>query len=71
MLTQLAICILPREGPREAAAFGVTALLPSSHFDGEQGTVWQASAKALAIKDPDFDFRHVQPAGVFRGVVDP
>ena len=70
MLTQLAICILPREGPREAAAFGVTALLPSGHFDGEQGAVWQASVKALAIKDTDLDFRHIEPTGVFRGVVE-
>src|SRR5208282_2176412 len=70
MLTQLAICVLPREGPREAAAFGVTALLPSGHFNSEQRAVWQASVKALAIKDPDFDFRHVEPAGVLRGVVE-
>jgi hypothetical protein len=39
MLSQLAICILPREGPREAAAFGVTALLPGGDFGGEQCAV--------------------------------
>lgn len=70
MLAHLALCILSREGPRDAAAFGVTALLPSGDFGGEQGAVWQAPVKALTIKDTDVDFRHVEPAGVFWGVVE-
>jgi hypothetical protein len=70
MLSHLTICILPREGPRDATAFCVTALLPSGDLGGEQCAVGQAPVKALAIKDTDLDFRHVEPAGVFRGVVE-
>src|ERR1017187_7354003 len=70
MLAHLSICILSREGPCYATAFGITALLPSSDFGGEQRAGWQASVKALAIEDTDLDFRHVEPAGVVRGVVE-
>jgi hypothetical protein len=51
-------------------AFGVAALFPCGDFGGEQGAVGQALGKALAIEDADFDFRHVEPAGMFRGVVE-
>ena len=57
MFAHLAICILPREGPRDAAALGDTALLPSGDFGGEHGAIGQAPVKALAIKNTDLDFR--------------
>ena len=61
MLAHLAICILTREGPRDAAAFGVTALLPSGDFSGEQRAVGQAPVKALAVNAADLDFCPVEP----------
>src|SRR5665213_616292 len=35
---------------------------------GEQGAVGQAPVEALAIKDTDLDFRHVEPTGAFRRI---
>jgi hypothetical protein len=70
MVAHLSICILSREGPSYATALGISALLPSSDFGGERRAGWQASIKTLAIEDTDLDFRHVEPAGVVRGVVE-
>src|SRR5437016_3278120 len=69
MPTHFAICILARKGPRDAASFCVTALLPSGDFGSEQCASRHPAVKALPIKDTDFDFRHVEPTGVHRGVV--
>jgi hypothetical protein len=41
--------------------------LPSIDFSSEGDTIGQASIEALAIEDADFG--HVQPTGVFRGVM--
>ena len=70
MLAHLSICILPREGPCDAAAFSVAALLPSGDFGGQQRAGRQAAGEALAVKDADLDLCHVEPAGVFRGAVE-
>jgi hypothetical protein len=70
MLAHLAIRILPREGPRDAATFGIMALLPRGDFGSKLRASWQAPIQALAIKDPDFDFRHVEPTRMHRGVVE-
>ncbi|HEX9276438.1 MAG TPA: hypothetical protein VGA51_08590, partial [Casimicrobiaceae bacterium] len=70
MAAHFSISILSRESPRDAATFGVTALLPSGDFGGELRAVWQTPVKALTIKDSDLDFSHVEPAGMFRGVVE-
>src|SRR3989338_1463437 len=63
------IRILPSERPRDAALFGIAALLPSVDLGDQRSAVWQTPVKTLAIKDTDFDFSHVEPAGVFWGVV--
>ncbi len=47
----------------------IAAQLPGVDLGDEYGAVWQAPIKTLAIQDADFDFSHVEPAGVFRGVV--
>ena len=60
MLAHLTFCVLAREGPRDAAAFGVTARLPSGGFGGEQYAVGQAPVKALAVKAADLDSRPVE-----------
>ncbi len=69
MSSHFCICILPSERPLNATLLHVTAQLPSVHFGGERGTVWQASIKALAVKNSDFDFSHIEPTGMFRRVV--
>lgn len=63
MSLHLPIRVLPSEGPRDAAVLGVASLLPGRDFGGEQSAVWQTAGKALAIKDSDLDFSHVEPAG--------
>ena len=63
------ICILPSERPYDASLVIVSALLPGVDLGNQCGTIWQAAVKTLAIKNADFDFSHIQPAGVFRGVV--
>src|ERR1700722_19232059 len=70
MATHLAIRVLAGKSPGDLATFGVTALLPGGDFGDEQRALGQASVKALAIKDADLDFRHIQPAGVLWGVVE-
>ncbi|MGC1816176.1 MAG: hypothetical protein WA900_00775 [Casimicrobiaceae bacterium] len=69
MLTHFAIRILPREGPRDAAALGIAPLLPRRGFSGEKRLGWQAPVKALPIKDSNLDLRQIEPAGVYWGVV--
>lgn len=70
MSSHLPICILPREGPLYAATLSVAPDLPGIDFVNERGSVGQASVKALAVEDADFNFRHVEPTGVLWGVVE-
>ena len=63
------IRILPSERPRDTSLVGISALLPSVDLGNEGVAAWQASIQALAIQNADFDFDHVEPTGVFRGVV--
>ena len=69
VLAHFPIRILPREGPRDAAALGIAALLPRRDFSGEQRMGWQAPVKALPIKDSNLDLCQIEPAGVYWGVV--
>ena len=69
MSSHFQIGVLPRERPLDTSLLGVSAPLPCIDFTGEGVTVGQAPIQALAIKDANFDFRHVQPTGVLRGVV--
>src|SRR5450759_908911 len=64
------ICVLPSERPLDAPVLGVSARLPSSDLGGDRGAIWQAPIKALPIKDTDFNFGHVEPTGVLRGVME-
>ncbi len=44
-------------------------MLPGIDLSNERGSIWQAPIQTLAIQNTNFDFRHVEPTGVFRGVV--
>ncbi|SDZ24320.1 hypothetical protein SAMN05421754_11262 [Nitrosomonas sp. Nm58] len=54
----------------DRSALGITPLLPGIHLSSERVAVVPASIQTLPIKDADLDLRHVEPAGVFRGVVE-
>src|SRR3989338_6829832 len=69
MPSHFCVCILPSKLPLDATLLHVAAQLPSIHFGGNRSTIWQASIKALAVKNTDFDFSHVEPAGMFWCVV--
>src|SRR5664280_1298417 len=69
MPRHLLIRILPGERPRDTALVGIATPLPCVDLGHECGAVWHAPIKTLAIEDADFDFRHVEPTGAFRGVV--
>src|SRR6266403_3351302 len=69
MALHLSIGVLPREGPRDAAVFGVAALFPSHDLGSKQSAIGQTPIKALASEDTDLDFRHVEPTAVLRRVV--
>lgn len=69
MLRHFLVCILPSERPRDRSLLGIAALLPGIDLGHECGSIRQASIQTLAIQDADFDFSHVEPARVFRGVV--
>src|SRR3989338_6757185 len=64
------ICILPSERPLDATLLRVPAQLPGIHFRDDRGLIRQAPIKALAIKNADFDFSHVEPTGMFRCVME-
>jgi hypothetical protein len=61
--------ILSREGPLDTLLRVISPPFPRIDFMGKRVTVGQAPIKALAVKDADFDFRHVQPTGVLWRVV--
>ena len=46
------------------------AAVASIHLSSERIAVVPASIQTLPIKDADLDLRHVEPDGVFRGVVE-
>jgi len=57
------------ERPRDTSLVSIPALLPSIDLGNEGVAVWQAPIQTLAIQNADFDFSHIEPTGVFRGVV--
>lgn len=54
----------------DASATGVSQVLPGSGLCDEATIVVDATIKALAAQNADFDFDHVEPAGVFGRVVE-
>ena len=64
------ICILASERPRDASVLGVAERLPSCDLGCDRGAILQTPIKTLAIKDTDFNFGHVEPTGVLRGVME-
>jgi len=70
MARHLLVRILSSECPLDASVLPIAAPLPSIDFCGECGAVRQTPIKALAIKDADFDFSHVEPTGVPGRVVE-
>jgi len=72
MQTHFPICVLPSERPLDASVLGIAARLPSGDLGGERGTILQTPIKTLSqsIKDTDFNFGHVEPTGVLRGVME-
>jgi len=69
MPSHFCICILPSERPLDATLLRVPAQLPGIHFCDDRGLIRQTPIKALAIKNADFDFSHVEPTGMFWSVV--
>ena len=69
MSSHFLIRVLPSERPRDASLVGISALLPGIDLGNECGAVGQAPTLTLAIQNADFDFRPIEPTGVFRGVV--
>ncbi len=53
-----------REGPLNAPSGGVARLLPRIDI-----AIRHAPIETLSVKDADFDFRQVHPAGTLRGVM--
>lgn len=70
MQAYFSIRVLSRERPLDAPMLGVTARLPSSDLGGDCGAIRQTPIKTLAIEDADFDFGHIEPAGMLRGVME-
>src|ERR1019366_795295 len=70
MQPHFSICILSSERPLDAPLLGVAARLPSSDLGDDRSAIRQTPIKTLAIKDADFNFSHVEPAGMLRGVMD-
>lgn len=70
METHFSICVLSSERPLDAPVLGVAACLPSGDLGDDRGAIRQAPIQALAIKDADFDFGHIEPTGVLRGVME-
>ena len=69
MLRHFSIRVLPSERPRDPSLLCIAAQLPSVDLGNERGSIRKTSIQTLAIQDADFDFSHVEPTGVFRGVV--
>src|SRR3989338_6246985 len=69
MPSHFCICILPSERPLDATLLRVTAQLPSIHLGDNRSLIRQTPIKALAIKNADFDFSHIEPTGMLRRVV--
>jgi len=63
------IRILPSERPFNTAVVGISAVLPGVDLGNDGVAVRQTPIQALAIQDANFNFRHIEPTGVFRGVV--
>jgi hypothetical protein len=65
MPSHFCICVLPSERPLDATLLRVPAQLPGIHLGDERGLIRQTPIKALAVKNADFDFSHVEPDGMF------
>src|SRR3979490_3261937 len=70
MSAELFASLLGGEHPLDPGAFGVSPLFPGSDLGEDRFLVVDAAVQALAAQDADFDFHHVQPAGMFRRVVE-
>lgn len=69
MTAHLLICILARESPLQGLPVSVAIALPSGHLARQDLMVGDASSQTLSSEHADLDLGHVQPTGVFRGVV--
>ena len=66
---QLSSRIFSRKTPLDLGAGGVALVFQLLDFTLERGFVSDASVQALATKDAQLDFRHVQPTAMLRRVV--
>ena len=64
------IRILPSKRPCDTALVGISALLPGVDLGDNGVAIRQAPIQTLAIQRSDFNFGHVEPTGVFRGVME-
>src|SRR5215471_7343278 len=67
---QLGASTLGREHPVDAGADSIALTLPSTDLGDEAVRVWEAPIQALAAQHADLDLDHIEPAGVFGGVVE-
>src|SRR4029077_19327426 len=63
-------CLFGCEHPVDASSGCISLSLPSGDFGLELFRIIDATIEALAAQHADLDFHHVEPAGVFGGVVE-
>ena len=60
---------LSGEGPHNTFLVGIAAPLPGVYLRHERVSIRQTPIQALAIRDADFDFSHIEPTGMLGRVV--
>ena len=69
MTSEFSVSIFASETPLDPAFLDITTLLPSGDFAGDYCLLRHAPSGALLFHNPDFQFRHVEPAGMLGSVV--
>lgn len=70
VVTELAVCILPRGRPLDSSLEFVSILLPGVEFAFKRLPILNPVAQTLTTEDADFDLRHVEPTSVLWRVVE-
>src|ERR1022692_1050031 len=69
MASHLSIGVATSESPLDSLSICVSTLLPGRDVGRQGCSIGDAPSDALAIKNADFNLSHVQPTGMFGGVV--
>lgn len=70
MCSEFSVCILTSELPLDGSASSVASALPLVDFEPQAISAGHASIQALPAEDSDLYLGHVEPTGVFGGVVE-